>query len=209
MLLALAAAGTVAAPAGAADDPLAIAPLFSLTAASGNGFDDAGAGIASLPVPAAAQLMATAHVLARARWGVDACGGAVDESWQHLGASINAQSRWMAADQADAATYTSCEIDYNVDVSWDWPKLCTIVEHELGHLTGHAHVADPTNVMSPYYVQPSPECAATPQPGAAAATAPVVAPASTRAAATTSKAAKRDKSQRRVRAARARRASRR
>jgi hypothetical protein len=212
VVLALAASGIGAGSAGAHDDPLVVTPLFLVPAASGNGFDDAGAA-PLLALPAAADVMATAHAVAAAHWGANACGDTVTESWQHLGAAMNAESRWMATDQADAATYTSCSIDYSLDVAWDWPKLCTIVEHELGHLTGHGHVADPTNVMSPYYTQPSPECAATPQPGAAppAAVSPAAAPpaaASTPAVASAAtRKAKKAKAKRAARAARARKAS--
>ncbi|MEA2253801.1 MAG: hypothetical protein QOG70_4043 [Solirubrobacteraceae bacterium] len=207
-LLALAASGIGAASAGAHEGPLEITPLFVIPAASGNSFDDAG--VAPLAVPAAPDLMAAAHAVAAAHWGVDPCAGAWTESWQHLGATMNAESRWMATDQADPATYSSCSIAYSLDVDWNWPKLCTIVEHELGHLTGHGHVADPTNVMSPYYVQPSPDCAATPQPGATPAPGAAPAPAAASTAAVASAAtrkAKRIKAKRRARAARTRKAS--
>ena len=113
-----------------------------------------------LPVPATDVLMSTAHGLAVSRWGVEACGGQVSVTWAHMGAGINARSQWMSTDVHNPATYSQCSITYNLDVDWDWPKLCTVVEHELGHLSGHEHVNDPRDVMSPYYVYPSPECAA-------------------------------------------------
>jgi hypothetical protein len=128
----------------------------------------------SLPVPAADALTSTAHALAVARWGVDPCGGQVSVAWAHMGDGINARSQWMSVDIHDASTYSQCSISYNLDVDWDWPKLCTVIEHELGHLSGHEHVNDPHDVMSPYYVFPSAECAAG-QPGAQAAPAPVAA----------------------------------
>jgi Matrixin len=112
-----------------------------------------------IPVPAADSLMATAHSFAVARWGTDACGGQVAMAWDHMGAGINARSQWMSIDAADPGTFSDCSITYNLDVDWDWPKLCTVVEHELGHLSGHNHVDDPRDVMSPYYVYPAPECA--------------------------------------------------
>ena len=127
---------------------------------------------ASVPVPASDALTSSAHALAVARWGVEPCGGQVAVTWAHMGAGINARSTWMSVDIHDPSTYSQCSIAYNLDVDWDWPKLCTVVEHELGHLAGHEHVNDPHNVMSPYYIFPSPECA-TAQPGAQAAPAPV------------------------------------
>jgi hypothetical protein len=112
-----------------------------------------------LPVPASDALTGTAHGLAVARWGGDPCGGQVTVTWAHMGAGINARSQWMSTDVHNPATYTQCSVSYNLDVDWDWPKLCTVIEHELGHLAGHEHVDDPHDVMSPYYVYPSPECA--------------------------------------------------
>jgi hypothetical protein len=126
----------------------------------------ADAELPALPVPASDALMSTAHALAVAHWGVDPCGGQVSVTWAHMGAGINAQSRWMSTDVHDPSTYSDCSVSYNLDVDWDWPKFCTVVEHELGHLSGHDHVNDPHDVMSPYYVYPSAECAA----GTAAAT---------------------------------------
>jgi hypothetical protein len=141
-----------------------------------------------LPVPASDALTTAAHGLAVAHWGVDPCGGQVTVTWAHMGAGINARSQWMSYDIHNPATYSQCSITYNLDVDWDWPKLCTVIEHELGHLSGHDHVNDPHDVMSPYYVYPTPECAA-----AAGAPAAAPAPATTAeapaVAATPSKAA--------------------
>jgi matrixin len=122
----------------------------------------------AVPVPAADALMARAHTLAIARWGVEPCGGRVNVMWAHMGAGINARSQWMSTDVHNPATYTQCSITYNLDVDWDWPKLCTVVEHELGHLDGHDHVNDPHDVMSPYYIYPTNECAARTAPASVA-----------------------------------------
>ena len=127
-----------------------------------------------VPVPAAEALTTTAHALAVARWGVDPCGGQVAVTWAHMGSGINARSQWMSVDVHDPSTYSQCTITYNLDIDWDWPKLCTVIEHELGHLAGHEHVDDPHNVMSPYYVFPTPECTVG-QPGVQPAPAPVAA----------------------------------
>jgi Matrixin len=117
---------------------------------------------ANVSVPAAQPLVATAQALAIARWGADPCGGQVAISWTHMGLGINARSQWMSLDPKDPTTYSACAVAYNLDVEWDWPKLCTVIEHELGHLTGHDHVNDPHDVMSPYYIYPTPECRPTP-----------------------------------------------
>jgi hypothetical protein len=182
----------------------------------------ADSGLPQVPVPASDALTTTAHALAVAHWGVDPCGGQVTVTWAHMGAGINARSTWMSYDIHNPATYSQCAISYNLDVDWDWPKLCTVIEHELGHLAGHDHVDDPHDVMSPYYVYPSPECAAAGAPAAApapvtTAQAPAVAPAASKATTTTKKKAKRKASKHkastrsakgRSRAARAARAAR-
>jgi matrixin len=140
---------------------------------------------ANLAVPAAEPLMTTAHALAITRWGIDPCGGQAAVSWSHMGPGINARSQWMSLDAHDPTTYTECAVSFNLDVTWDWSKLCTVIEHELGHLTGREHVDDPHDVMSPYYVYPSPECRApaSAAPPAAPDVAPRKAPASRRAVA--------------------------
>jgi hypothetical protein len=148
-----------------------------------------------VPVPASDALAGTAHALAVAHWGVDPCGGQVSVTWAHMGPGINARSQWMSVDVRNPATYSQCSVTYNLDVDWDWPKLCTVIEHELGHLAGHDHVNDPHDVMSPYYVYPSPECAAGATPSATPA--PVTTAEAPAASATTSKAATKRKSTRR------------
>jgi hypothetical protein len=154
-----------------------------------------------MPVPAAEPLMTTAHALAVARWGAEPCGGQVTVSWAHMGLGINARSQWMSIDAHDPTTFSECAIAYNLDVGWDWPKLCTVVEHEMGHLTGHDHVNDPHDVMSPYYIFATPECApAAAPPSATPDAAPrkaTSAAASRRVAATRAAAAKRKASAKR------------
>jgi hypothetical protein len=148
----------------------------------------------AIPVPAADALMTTAHSFAVARWGTEPCGGQVTTTWSHMGSGINARSQWMSIDSHDPSTYSECSITYNLDIDWDWPKLCTVVEHELGHLSGHDHVDDPHNVMSPYYVYATPECeASTSQvtPAPAPESAPRSATSSRRATSTKRKAKKR------------------
>src|SRR3954447_15997431 len=163
----------------------------------------ADSGLPQVPVPASDALTTTAHALAVAHWGVDPCAGQVTVTWAHMGAGINARSTWMSYDIHNPATYSQCAISYNLDVDWDWPKLCTVIEHELGHLAGHDHLDNPHDVMSPYYVYPTPECAAASRPASApapvtTAEAPAVAPAASKATTTTKKKAKRKASKRKA-----------
>jgi hypothetical protein len=164
----------------------------------------------AVPVPAAQPLMDSAHALAVARWGMDPCGGQVAVSWSHMGSSVNARSQWMSVDTHDPTTFSECSITYNLDVDWNWPKLCTVIEHELGHLSGHSHVSDPHDVMSAYYVYPTSECsplatgtaAATP----AATTTSANPSASTRKASSKKKATAKKKTAKQKAAERARKA---
>jgi hypothetical protein len=163
----------------------------------------ADSGLPQLPVPASDALTTAAHALAVAHWGVDPCAGQVTVTWAHMGAGINARSTWMSYDIHNPATYSQCAISYNLDADWDWPKLCTVIEHELGHLAGHDHVNDPHDVMSPYYVYPTPECAAGAAPAAApapvtTAEAPAVAPAASKATPKKKKKAKHKASKRKA-----------
>lgn len=100
----------------------------------------------------------TAHQIADAHWGTVACGGQVDEYWAHLGRGRNATSYWTSVVETDPSTYSECSTAYSYDVGWDWPKYCTIVMHESGHLTGHGHAAFKWNVMYLYYEAPAVEC---------------------------------------------------
>lgn len=121
---------------------------------------------ADLPTPAA---MAAAQQHAIAHWATSPCAGQVTITWAHAGTAFNAHSDWwVPAPAAAAPTWTSCSITFNLDVPWDWPKLCTIVEHEYGHLSGHEHTVDGLDVMSPTYHGPAAGCdvAAAPVKGA-------------------------------------------
>ena len=121
-----------------------------------------------LRVPAAPSLTASASTIAAGHWQRSACDGQVAITWEHLGARTNAVSRWASPAGGDPSTYMNCVIAFSLDVHWDWQKLCTVTEHELGHLNGHAHVADEGDVMSDFYFQATPECTV-PTPGASSA----------------------------------------
>ncbi len=122
----------------------------------------------ALKVPAAPAVPAAAGTLAAAHWQRQACGGQVAITWEHLGPRTNAESRWSSPAGGDPSTYMRCAIAFSLDVRWDWPKLCTVTEHELGHLNGLAHVDDESDVMSALYFEATPECRRAPMPGAPA-----------------------------------------
>jgi hypothetical protein len=119
--------------------------------------------------------MVQAELIAVKYWGTSPCSGVVSVSWGELDPSINATSTWWnpVAAYGNAAANSQCSIVFNSAQNYDWPMFCTVMVHEIGHLTGHQHVADPTNVMYPIYVAPIPECEGT--PSGVAAPAPVAA----------------------------------
>ena len=137
----------------------------------------------ALRAPAAPSLTSAASNVAANHWQRAACNGQVAITWEHLGARTNALSRWSSPLGGDPSTYVNCSIAFSLDVHWDWQKLCTVTEHELGHLNGHAHVDDEGDVMSESYFEATPECRI-PMPGASSTKAPSKAPSKARAAQT-------------------------
>ena len=120
----------------------------------------------ALKVPAAPAVAAAAEALGATHWQREACGGQVAITWEHLGSRRNAESRWSAPAGGDPSSYMRCTIAFSLDARWDWPKFCTVTEHELGHLNVQVHVDDESDVMSPFYLEATPECRKAPMPGA-------------------------------------------
>ncbi len=106
-------------------------------------------------------------------WGWAPCGGNVTIQWGKLSPTINAVSTWWnpVAAYGNAQANSDCDVTLNTAQAYTWPMLCTVITHEYGHLTGHQHVPDPSNVMYPVYVQPISQCQ-TPDPSGAPAQQP-------------------------------------
>jgi hypothetical protein len=127
------------------------------------------AGMAVAGTPSAASRFAVgspgltvAQNIAVAHWGWSPCAGQVSIVWKRQSADINAMSVWstLGVDAyADPQDNQDCQIELNPAATWDWPKLCTVVVHEYGHLSGHDHDARPGRLMSAIYTTPIPECA--------------------------------------------------
>jgi len=118
--------------------------------------------------PATGAAVAKAMTIADAEWGTVPCGGQVTIVWHRLTPALNARSTW--AYQGDdlygaPATNTDCEIELSAAMpDWDWVKLCSVIVHEVGHLTGHRHSSDRASIMYPEYVRADATCARTPEP---------------------------------------------
>jgi Matrixin len=120
----------------------------------------------------------TAKAIAARQWGAPACHGTVTLAWTPAASNVNATSTWSNPVDfyARPQDNEACRIDLNPQAFYDWPKFCTVLVHELGHLSGHRHATDPADVMYPYYLRPLTACAATPDPTATAAPAPTATP---------------------------------
>jgi hypothetical protein len=122
--------------------------------------------------PVGGAALATAADLAAAHWGATPCRGHVTVAWVALAPGVNSSADWSYEGTDPYGTpkrNTGCTIRLSTAAEWDWRKLCTIVVHEVGHLDGHDHVADPHDVMAAQYLEPVEECAATEEPPADAA----------------------------------------
>jgi hypothetical protein len=98
--------------------------------------------------------------VAKTTWNADPCGGQVTVEWGTLGDDINAQSSWSNPQSAydNPELNGSCKVTFNPGADFDWPKFCTVMVHEYGHLAGKPHSPDDRDVMAPYYTIPLQAC---------------------------------------------------
>src|SRR3954469_13758966 len=114
--------------------------------------------------------MQAAEVVAHAYWNADACSGQVEVSWTDQDTTINAVSTWKNPTDGynNPGQNFDCTVEFNRDLDYDWPRFCTVLVHEFGHLTGHQHSPDPNDVMAAYYNRPLQQCQDTADPTAPA-----------------------------------------
>ena len=144
----------------------AAAIILGLAATSAAGAMTSAAGAASdrrAHFSASTEAIQYAYALAVGYWHRTPCGGTVAFAWSDAPGSRMATAYWTSDRSGDPDHYWNCRIVLHRESATDWPRFCTIVVHEVGHLTGHGHVRDRSSVMYPFYVGPRGPCTR-PQP---------------------------------------------
>ena len=157
LLPALVAGLVLAAPAFTAPDAHTVGAAGSVVAKAAQAEGTPG-GDRRYPVGGAA--MEQARAIAVAHWGANPCGGAYTLAWSPLDMGTNATASWRNPTDAwnNAGANFDCRIDINPQADFDFPKLCTVLTHEIGHLLGRQHDDNPDQLMSAYYTKPLPAC---------------------------------------------------
>ena len=115
------------------------------------------------------EAMQSAKGLAQQHWGGPACGDKVEIVWTQLEEDTNATASWRNPSDAwnNPGENFDCRIEFNAGADYDWAKFCTVMTHEMGHLSGQPHSDRPGELMSPVYTDALPACEG-PEPGAPA-----------------------------------------
>lgn len=137
------------------------------------------AGDPAVEFAAGSATVQAAEAISRGYWQTTPCAGQASLVWMRLGDVTNATSTWTnPVGQYDAPEKNaSCQITFNSALAWNWTRFCSILVHEYGHLTGHAHIDDAADVMYAYYETPVARCkAAVPSASAVPVTAAIAEP---------------------------------
>jgi hypothetical protein len=67
-------------------------------------------------------------------------------------------ARWQGMWDIPSEKREDCRILLNSAREWDWPRLCTTVVHEYGHLAGREHSEDSDSAMHRQYSRPYRGC---------------------------------------------------
>src|SRR5688500_5463339 len=91
--------------------------------------------------PGGSAAMEAARSIGVAHGGATPCGGSYVLTWTPLDIGTNATAAWRHPTDAwnNAGANFDCRIDLNPQADYDFPKLCTVLTHEVGHLLGRQH----------------------------------------------------------------------
>lgn len=97
-----------------------------------------------------------------AHWGAQPCRGNIQLAWVPLDRGTNGTASWRNPTDAwnNASENFDCRIDLNTQADFDFPKLCSVLAHEIGHLLGQQHDPNPGQLMSAFYTAALPSCEA-------------------------------------------------
>jgi hypothetical protein len=95
-----------------------------------------------------------------AHWGTMPCGGVVEYAWTDLPSGVIGYASWSRPSSApsDPSRFSKCRVELDPDLDLGPGAFCTVLAHELGHLLGHDHVADPGDLMAEHLGEPLPAC---------------------------------------------------
>lgn len=88
---------------------------------------------------------------ARSYWGGTLCDGGIAFRFRPLPDSLVAEASWETFPDAERQ-YLHCFVTFDANptrIKTTFLRFCGAVIHEYGHLSGHSHVTDPTDIMNP------------------------------------------------------------
>ena len=168
----LAVGASLAVPFLTAADPQTSGTAGSVTARAAQSEGTPGGNVR---YPVGGPALESSKAIAAAQWGAQACNGVFEITWAALDAGTNATASWRNPTDAwgNPGENFDCRVTLNTQADFDFPKLCTVVTHEIGHLVGRQHDAASGRLMSAFYTTPLAACtAASPESAPAPAAAP-------------------------------------
>lgn len=100
----------------------------------------------------------TALQIANQTWGVPICPGSGGFTIRFGALAHGTVGMARYTDSQDPFEMRNCSITLSTGTDWYWEKLCSVIVHEVGHLTGRGHEEDEHDVMAAMYREPAAAC---------------------------------------------------